>query len=511
MKRLILLAIASLCATAAWATPPQITPPPVNGQIAANPSATRSALGLSPNAWTGSASDLSTGTLGAARLPALTGDITTSAGSAATTLKATGTAGTYTKVTTDANGRVSSGAALGSGDVTGALGYTPLNPGTTNTITALQTLSSGANGTLFNATGSNGFQIGGNSVITPLDGGAAYQTTLSVDLSTLPNDTRYHQLYAILSPSVNTSKTWENFNSMVNVNGPGIQSSEDNVIHGFLTFNSGSQSTAGGNEVFEASFGNSGIVAAGSDYLAAATNFSTGTLANYTAFNALIVNQNTTASSLGNYIAYQCSTPGTTGGGTLPTTDYCLKNPDVNGSISTAGNVIIGSVGISSDQLHIVSPNSTGSVMLQLVNSGNANIVRVSSNGLISFGQAGVNAGNITMAGATSGIGELQPPAVAANFNWFLPGQTGTIALDLTSTTNNIGGSALLAGACASATQAVASAATTMVAVASPNTYPGDGIYWTAYVSSAGNVTIKVCAAVAATPTTSTYNIRVIQ
>lgn len=40
-------------------------------------------------------------------------------------LAAVGTAGTYTKVTTDAKGRVTAGASLGSSDVTGALGFTP--------------------------------------------------------------------------------------------------------------------------------------------------------------------------------------------------------------------------------------------------------------------------------------------------------------------------------------------------------------------------------------------------
>lgn len=42
-------------------------------------------------------------------VPQLTGDITTTGSTNATTLKNTGTAGTYTKVTTDAQGRVSSG------------------------------------------------------------------------------------------------------------------------------------------------------------------------------------------------------------------------------------------------------------------------------------------------------------------------------------------------------------------------------------------------------------------
>jgi hypothetical protein len=55
------------------------------------------------------AGNLSSGTILAARMPALTGDITTSVGSIATTLKSTGTAGTYRSVTFDAQGRETSG------------------------------------------------------------------------------------------------------------------------------------------------------------------------------------------------------------------------------------------------------------------------------------------------------------------------------------------------------------------------------------------------------------------
>ena len=47
----------------------------------------------------------------ASALPAFTGDVTSSAGSASLTLASVGTAGTYYKVTTDAKGRVTSGAA----------------------------------------------------------------------------------------------------------------------------------------------------------------------------------------------------------------------------------------------------------------------------------------------------------------------------------------------------------------------------------------------------------------
>ena len=81
----------------------------------------------------------------------------------------------------------------------------------------------------------------------------------------------------------------------------------------------------------------------------------------------------------------------------------------------------------------------------------------------------------------------------------------------LTGTTGSIGGSALAAGACATGTVTITGATTSMVANASPVTYPGDGNTWESYVSSSGTVTVKVCAIVAGTPTASAYNVRVIQ
>lgn len=75
----------------------------------------------------------------------------------------------------------------------------------------------------------------------------------------------------------------------------------------------------------------------------------------------------------------------------------------------------------------------------------------------------------------------------------------------------SIGGGALLAGTCATGTASVTGANTGNTVSVSPNTYPGDGIIWYGYVSSAGTVTVKVCSILALTPTSSTYNIRVIQ
>lgn len=102
-------------------------------------------------------------------------------------------------------------------------------------------------------------------------------------------------------------------------------------------------------------------------------------------------------------------------------------------------------------------------------------------------------------------------PKLPNDASKFYDGTGNYTAPVLAGTTASVGGSALSAGACASTTLAVTGATTGMAAVASPVTDPGDGFYVRAYVSSAGNVTVKVCAAAAGTPTASTYNVRVIR
>ncbi|WP_409479478.1 tail fiber domain-containing protein [Pseudobdellovibrio sp. HCB154] len=78
-------------------------------------------------------SSQASGTLAAARLPAFSGDISSTLGSSVLTLASVGSgisSGTqYTKVTVDGKGRVISGAQLSASDVTTALGYTPQSSG----------------------------------------------------------------------------------------------------------------------------------------------------------------------------------------------------------------------------------------------------------------------------------------------------------------------------------------------------------------------------------------------
>src|SRR6266481_52034 len=86
------------------------------------------------------ASQITSGTLAATQFPALTGDITTTAGALATTLKNTGTAGTYVKTTFDAQGRETSGSTQLNltTDVTGILPVANGGTGNNNGLPAIR-------------------------------------------------------------------------------------------------------------------------------------------------------------------------------------------------------------------------------------------------------------------------------------------------------------------------------------------------------------------------------------
>lgn len=80
----------------------------------------------------------------------------------------------------------------------------------------------------------------------------------------------------------------------------------------------------------------------------------------------------------------------------------------------------------------------------------------------------------------------------------------------LSNDTGSIGGGLLTTGSCTSGTTTIQGATVGNVAIANPDTYPGDGTIWLAYVSSANIVTVKECAIVSVTPSASVYHVRVI-
>jgi hypothetical protein len=81
----------------------------------------------------------------------------------------------------------------------------------------------------------------------------------------------------------------------------------------------------------------------------------------------------------------------------------------------------------------------------------------------------------------------------------------------LSGVSGSLGGSAMTAGQTITIAVTIAGAAVGMVAATSPETYPGDGFVWDAYISAVNTVTVRLTAVLAATPTASMYDIRVIQ
>lgn len=147
-----------------------------------------------------------------------------------------------------------------------------------------------------------------------------------------------------------------------------------------------------------------------------------------------------------------------------------------------------------------------------------------SSSATLRYQSAGTNTWSLGASGSNYSLnryvsGVLTDTPIQVNKNTgvvaFADGITvqGTVVQgNLTGTTGSIGGSALAAGACATGTVAITGATTSMAVLATPVTYPGAGYQWNdAYVSSAGTVTVPVCAIAAGTPTASAYNVRVLQ
>lgn len=95
----------------------------------------------------------------------------------------------------------------------------------------------------------------------------------------------------------------------------------------------------------------------------------------------------------------------------------------------------------------------------------------------------------------------------------YVDGGTGawTALPILGGTSASMGGSPLIAGQTITANVTVTGATTSMVATCSPQTYPGDGTAWDAYVSAANTVTVRLTAVIALTPTASAYNVRVLK
>jgi hypothetical protein len=96
----------------------------------------------------------------------------------------------------------------------------------------------------------------------------------------------------------------------------------------------------------------------------------------------------------------------------------------------------------------------------------------------------------------------LTPPAAGAT--------PTAVPLELTATSSPFA-TATTAGTCVQNTTAVTGATTSMAVAISPVSTPGVGSVWSAFVSSAGNVTINECAVATSAGGSIAFNIRVIE
>lgn len=190
-----------------------------------------------------SSSDVS-GTLAIARTPSYIGDVTKSAASNTLVLSNTGvTAGTYTKVTVDAKGRVTSSSSLSSGDVTTALGYTPANSAT---IVSSQWTTSGSaiyyGGSTMNYTGtaSSAVLVGSSQIV--FDGGAASISRLQWNSGTLSFGKCQDSTCGPMSPYLDINTT-SNITTFYNMNA--VRAGNGNGTAATPTFSFGQSTNTG--------------------------------------------------------------------------------------------------------------------------------------------------------------------------------------------------------------------------------------------------------------------------
>ncbi len=100
---------------------------------------------------------------------------------------------------------------------------------------------------------------------------------------------------------------------------------------------------------------------------------------------------------------------------------------------------------------------------------------------------------------------------MTGGFTQTQPALSDITGAPLSGTSASLGGSAMTAGQTITVAVTIAGATVGMVAMTSPEVYPGDSFVWDAYVSAANTVTVRLTAVLVGTPAASVFDVRVIQ
>lgn len=158
----------------------------------------------------------------------------------------------------------------------------------------------------------------------------------------------------------------------------------------------------------------------------------------------------------------------------------------------------------------IITSSSVQSYLPFILSGITSTLISVDSSGTVIAAPSSTARGNLGL-GDSATLASSTWLKTANNLSELVNTSTARTNLGFISTTTaSIGGAALTTGNCTSTTVTITGAATTTGSVvdASPQVYPGDGIFWKAYVSAANVVTVKACAVTSTTPTASKYNVK---
>ena len=117
-----------------------------------------------------------------------------------------------------------------------------------------------------------------------------------------------------------------------------------------------------------------------------------------------------------------------------------------------------------------------------------------------------------TRSDAAPAICSNMSPTMTGNWAFTNPVTVGgnQVAQVLSATSSALGGSLLTVGSCSTTNVTVTGAAVGNFVWVTPTTYPGNGVFWNAFIASANTVTVNVCAVLAITPISTTYVVRVL-